>query len=153
MSGSQAAIRAEKAMKPAAGHFRFRTFIVALLYLGATTGCLPLAVLAGAGLMEGGGDGPRLGNAQPYGGPKTSPQNGRPDPTIGDALRASDREISEACLTALAAMTPDPATTEDETARVSAHGGGCSTRPVCLPGFSKPMPMRLCAATRPAEPG
>jgi hypothetical protein len=118
-----------------------RAIFAMLLCAGATAGCLPLALMAGAGLIDGSGDAPKLGNARPYGGPESSPQNGRYDPTVAEALRVSETEISEECRTALAAAdSEDP----DATRTAPAAPAQCETRPVCLPGFQKPVPMRLC---------
>lgn len=129
--------------------------LLAALSLISTGGCIPLALVAGAGLLDG-GDGPRLSNAQPYGGPETSPQNGHQDPTISDALRASETDVSETCRTALSRLTEDHAGDDRKTALVAgtstvtpspASGKAtpaCSMEPICLPGFSKPVRMRLC---------
>ena len=60
--------------------------------------------MAGAGLIDGSGDPPKLGNARPYGGPDSPSQKGRHDPTIAEALRVSETETPEECRTALAAV-------------------------------------------------
>jgi len=124
----------------------FRAIFAMLLCAGTTAGCLPLALMAGAGLIDGSGDAPKLGNTRPYGGPDSSPQNGRYDPTIAEALRVSETGISEECRTALAAVAdgseePDAMPADAAAPAASAE---CGMRPVCLPGFQKPVPMRLC---------
>ena len=119
---------------------------VAVLGLGAAGGCVPLAV--GAGLLGEQGGAERAIDANPYGGPETSVQNGRTDPTIADALRASHGDISEECRAALAALEGSRVGTDDELgARADAAtepAPACRTHPVCLPGAARPVAMRLC---------
>lgn len=100
--------------------------------------CVPPVVsLAGAALSalnEGGQTSARPG---PFSGGPSSIQNQRPgDPAISEAVaHAGQRQIMEKCTARLPLNEPPPSTT------------GCTVRPVCLPGSTVPLRLRVCSRT------